>query len=110
MSRYNRNVVTMEDSMYKHTLKKRGRDFIDHYGTVVMRELTDEEKNELDIITYIWGLGDRYYKLANTFYDDPTLWWIIAWYNKAPTESHLSEGDEIYIPTPIDRVLLYYGG
>ena len=36
---------------------------------------------------------------------DPTLWWIIAWYNLKPTESHFKIGDLVYIPLPLDRVL-----
>ena len=40
----------------------------------------------------MWKLGDRFYKLADQYYGDPTLWWIIAWYNRMPTESHAEGG------------------
>ena len=50
---------------------------------------------------------DKYYKLANQFYGRPGLWWIIALYNKKPTEGHLRRGDIVEIPTPIELVLYY---
>jgi hypothetical protein len=40
----------------------------------------------------------------------PTYWWVIAQYNKKPTESQLSPGDIVYIPIPLEKILGYYGG
>ena len=52
---------------------------------------------------------DRLDHLAERFLGNATYWWVIAWYNEAPTESHLQIGDLIYIPLPLERVLKHYG-
>ena len=57
----------------------------------------------------VWSEGDRYYKLAQHFYGDSAHWWIIAWFNKKPTEGHINFGDLIYVPLPLERVISYYG-
>ncbi len=44
-------------------------------------------------------------KLSTKFYGDPKYWWIIAWYNKKPSESLLNIGDKVLIPFPLDRIL-----
>ena len=62
-----------------------------------------------DTTTHIWKLGDRYHKLASEYYADSELWWVIASYNKKPTEFHLKAGDIVYIPMPLETVLYYMG-
>ena len=56
---------------------------------------------------HIWKEGDRFFKLAHQYYGDSTMWWVIAWFNRTPTEAHVSLGDTIYIPRPLDLVLDY---
>ena len=57
-----------------------------------------------DYEIHVWGVGDRYYKLASRYYGDPTYWWVIAWFNKKPTESHIEVGDFIRVPLPLNQV------
>ena len=47
--------------------------------------------------------------LAYNYYGDRKLWWVIAQYNKKPTEQHLSDGDPVKIPFPLAIVLKYIG-
>ena len=54
-------------------------------------------------------MGDRYHKLAEAYYGDATYWWVIAWFNKKPTESHISPGDVIRIPTSLGSILSAMG-
>ena len=58
--------------------------------------------------SHTWKLGDRYYKLAYEHYGDPEVWWVIAMYNKKPTEAFVNVGDRIYIPKPIDIVIQHF--
>ncbi len=104
----NRLVFTHANPLYKDLLLARRLKKINHYNTPVFRPLTDEEIISLDLVTHVWKVGDRYYKLASDYYDDPTLWWVIAWFNHAPTESHLRLGDVIHIPLPLYTILNYY--
>lgn len=49
--------------------------------------------------------GDRLDSLANSFYSDPTLWWIIANANNLGKGSlMIPPGIQLRIPNPIDDI------
>ena len=108
--RITRGVVRNKEEIYKETFRKRGVNHIDHYPTAQMYHPVAKDLANIESIKHIWKVGDRYSKLAYEFYGDPRLWWVIAWYNQLPTESHVSLGDIIYIPTPFDKILALIGG
>ena len=110
MSRYsNKNTVINNDEFYKSFFRKRRVKSIRHYPTPVLKHVTQAQISSLNSIGHIWTTGDRYYKLAHDHYGDSRLWWILAWFNKKPTESDVNYGDVIYIPHPLDRILMYLG-
>ena len=108
--RITRGVVRNKEEIYKETLRKRGVNHIDHYPTAQLYHPVAEDLVNVESIKHIWKVGDRYSKLAYEFYGDPRLWWVIAWYNQLPTEAHVSYGNVIYIPTPIDEILAVLRG
>jgi hypothetical protein len=57
-----------------------------------------------------WDVKSRLFNLASEHYGDPSMWWVIAWYNQKPTEAHFNVGDVVYIPTPLSSVLQYFKG
>ena len=59
----------------------------------------DKTKQDFPYSEYQWNYGDKLYKLAERFYGDPKLWWIIAHVNMKPTDSHYEVGDTIIIPS-----------
>ena len=77
------------------------------YESPNFRYPTVSEMKELTIQKHVWKAGDKYYKLAHEHYGESSLWWVIAWFNKAPTESHVKIGSVVSIPKPIQRVLKY---
>ena len=110
MSRYrNRELVFNDDKLYQKHLKKRNRDFINHFETPTFFYPDFSEQMELEIFQQVWSHGDRFYKLAHEHYGDASLWWVIAWFNQTPTEAHLEIGDVIDIPSPLESILQYYG-
>lgn len=64
-------------------------------------------ENDVYVIT---DLGDRYDLLAQTYFGDSTLWWIIPVCNPSlPLDSiFIPEGTQLRIPTNIDLVLSNY--
>ncbi len=68
-----------------------------------------QDTKKFETISHIWGVGDRYFKLANRYYGDPELWWVIAFFNQKPTEFDIKAGDIIFIPTPLETVLFHIG-
>ena len=78
---------------------------ITHYNTPNMSYPDRAQLRNMTLKTHIWKHGDRYYKLAHKYYGDKTLWWLVAWFNKAPTEGHLRTGQAIKIPLPLSAAL-----
>lgn len=98
-SRYsNRQIVTNRSERYRNVLKNRGLSQITQYATPKYITLDEDLREFVETEIAIWQIGDKFFKLANEHYGDPTLWWIIASFNLAPTEAHLDIGDTIYIP------------
>tara|TARA_R110000824_G_scaffold183900_1_gene364959 strand:+ start:14470 stop:14811 length:342 start_codon:yes stop_codon:yes gene_type:complete len=113
MSRYNkRKLATNKVDKYKDSeiFENRGVKSIRQYKTPQMNSFTREQYNSVDYTRHYWVNGDRFWKLANKYYSDPTLWWVIARWNFTPTESHLEEGQEIRIPKDLRKVLEIING
>jgi len=92
------------DSKYKDILAKRGISFVEQYRTGRLRYPTSEQMRGMRIDRYIWKVGDKYWKLAQQKYGDPELWWILAWFNKKPTEAHMNNGDLLFVPYPLEKI------
>lgn len=105
MSRIDRRAVKNESELYEEVFRKRGVKYIRHYPTANMREMTPDLTSQVEQVSHVWSVGDRFYKLAHKYYGDASLWWIIARFNSKPTESHLSIGDLIMIPVPLTDAL-----
>ena len=106
----NQTIFTNVNDAYKRYLKKtRGIEFIQQFNTPTFRHPEAEDLKNFNTIPHIWKTGDRFFKLADEYYSDATMWWVIALYNQAPTEFHLNLGDVVYVPTPLDTVLFYIG-
>ena len=103
----NRFVFLNSDELYEDILRRKRITSLKQYQTRLFTNL--RSKPGIETSTHIWKTGDRFFKLADEFYSDPTMWWVIALYNQAPTEFHLKLGDVIYVPTPLETVLFYIG-
>ena len=101
-------IVFTRDKIYQDILKDRNVPFIEHYRTYPMFYPTPRQMAELQIDRRLWTTGDKYWKLAEEAYGDPEFWWVIAWFNKKPTESHMRTGDMVLIPRPLETILDFY--
>ena len=109
MSRYRtRRLLKNNDESYATQVGNRKVNFIRHYSTPVLTYPTTAQLIELTIVNRIWKTGDKFYKLANTFYADPEYWWIIPWFNKKPLETDYAIGSIISIPLPLEKILTFY--
>ena len=74
-----------------------------------MHNPTVAQRASLRTTAHMWKYGDRFYTLANKYYGDVDYWWVIAWYNGAPTEANVQTGDVIFIPLDIEAALTVLG-
>jgi len=105
----NRTIKRNSEEIYEELLESRGVKQIDHYSTPTFEPLTLANRYSVRNVHHTWSTGDRYWKLAERYYGNSDLWWLVAWYNQKPTDAHVRNGDSIMIPLPLDRVLsLFY--
>ena len=95
MSRHNnRRKIINSEEQYKDLFDKRGVERITQFAT--MNKIVYEQ-NVYDSILY--------WKLASAFYGKPDHWWVIASFNKKPTEANNKIGDLIKIPVELSEAL-----
>ena len=106
MSRYTkRNRIFNDLPRYDSINKNRDANVMDMYATPEMRPLTDEQISSIEARSHLWKVGDKFFKLAHEHYADSSLWWVIAWYNGYPTETHIKTGTTLWIPLNIEIAL-----
>ena len=112
ISRYNETkTIHNNDLGYAEVFAERynKRTSLPQYETINLEYPTAEDLSRFAFKNEIWKRGDRLHKYAEKYYGDPTYWWVIAWFNKKPTEAHIKTGELIKIPTPVEEILNYYG-
>lgn len=110
LSRYdNRPLLTNRSKNFQDHFDKRNVNFIRHFSTMNINPDAFEKMGGLILEYHIWQLGDRFHKIAEQHYGDGRLWFIIALFNTAPTDAHISIGQTILIPKPIQKVLQIFG-
>lgn len=108
MSRYNtRNKALNENELYRKKFESRDVKSILQYKTPILKFPTVGEEFTINVRSHIWRSTDRLYRLANKFYGDFRLWWVIAQYNKISSEANIELGSVIMIPYPLATVLQY---
>ena len=106
MARYkNTRVFSNNLEYYDYLRKNRSLRVVNHYATPILKNPSIEERSRIVSNSHIWSLGDRYYKLADQYYQDSSFWWVIAWYNSIPIEADIQTGQMIEIPINLSTVL-----
>ena len=102
MSRYNkRRPAINKNEQYENIFNKKGVKNIEQYRTLSKDVYEEEVYDSIEYINHTWKHGDMYWRLSSRYYGDPQYWWVIASFNKRPTE-HLNKlGDILKIPTSL---------
>lgn len=109
-SRYSNRKMFMNDSKHYKDKFFTNRDVeqLMQYSTARFNYPSVEQMQTFKSTPLIWQSDSRLYKVAAEYYGYPNLWWVIAWYNKKPTEAHFTVGDSFYVPMPLELVLDYF--
>tara|TARA_X000001388_G_C2219937_1_gene118840 strand:- start:570 stop:899 length:330 start_codon:yes stop_codon:yes gene_type:complete len=106
MSRYREEIPAINnDKQYEDLFEERGVRLIEQYRTPQFKIVSEETLKSIDVYKHIWIQGDSFWSLASRYYQAPEYWWIIASYNRKPTESHIKIGDQILIPADLYSAL-----
>lgn len=110
VSRYRNNTVTTTSGEeYADVLTSRGVNSITHYSFEAFKNLKIRDLLGIQVETHTWESSDRFFKLSDKYYGDPTYWWIIASFNKTPLETDVKLGQNILIPFPLESILSALG-
>lgn len=105
-TRYNNKTIFRNESeTYENVREKRGVSYIRQYGTPQMVVPTVGQIMGFTNVNHMWRVGDRFWKLSIQHYGSAEYWWIIALFNKTPTEAHVRNGRILTIPLPLEQVL-----
>ena len=100
MNRYSRRTKAINDVYQDDELfENRGVQSIEQHITPKFKNPTQEELNRIDFEFHYWTTGERFFKLAQRYYNDHRYWYIIARFNNKPSEAQVEEGEQIKIPT-----------
>jgi len=102
-----RRVVVNNVDLYEEMLEERDLRYFRHYVTPNFKYPTAEQMREIHTLRHVWKKGDRYFKLAHKHYGDSRMWWVLAWFNKKPTDAHVNNGDVILVPKPLTTLIKY---
>ncbi len=103
-----RSVFRNKDPLYEKFLARREVAYVRQFATGMLQYPTFEEIKDLTRIQHVWSAGDHYYKLAIKYYGSASYWWVIALFNKKPTEADLRVGDLLHVPLPLEAILRAY--
>jgi len=108
VSRYDsREVFINVEDEYEKLREKRNTVFLKQFATANLKHPTVAQITNLNIVNHVWVEGNRFWKLAAQYYNRPDMWWVIAWFNRMPTEAQVKIGDIVAIPLPIEKILDY---
>mgnify|MGYP003655716240 CR=1 FL=1 len=108
-SRYSNTPTFLNNNpLYELPLEDRGLKSLTQYVSATYKALTAAQEASIAVETLIWEMGDRLDKFSSRAYGDPSYWWVIARYNKKPTDAHFQRGESILIPRPLSLILGYY--
>jgi nucleoid-associated protein YgaU len=110
ISRYsNRRVLRNNHEIYQSYFDERGIKQFIQYNSPNLSFPTKEQIATFTTKTHLVNNSDRLSTLAFDYYEDATLWWVIAWFNKKPGDFAIRPGDVLYIPFPLEHILATFG-
>ena len=81
MPRYANKKIFLNDAEYYDFLRKNRSNTkgVRQYDTQILKNPTIADRSALKTVTHVWKYGDRYYKLADQYYNDVDYWWIFQY-------------------------------
>ena len=105
-----RSFILNNDHEYKKKFfNDRGVEEIVQYDTAEFGYPDVDDMQDIETVIVRWNATSKLYNLADRYYGSPSYWWVIALFNKKPTEAEFKVGDTVYIPTSLDTILPFYG-
>jgi hypothetical protein len=104
--RYNkRSVLNDTRPINRKRIVERNSNSVTYYSADSLKHPTQEDYNRVGSRPVIWDHTTRLTKLSNQYFGSFEYWWVIAWWNKKPTDAHFNIGDVVYIPNNLTLAL-----
>lgn len=112
ISRYSKTQeVQNSDVDYKKVFESRYglSDFIIQKRRFGLKYPTYEQISSILFTYEMWQIGSRLHKLSEKYYNTPSFWWLIGFYNKKPIDANYSVGDIVKIPVSLEEAFYLLG-
>jgi hypothetical protein len=107
--RYNNytNPIMVPNKLRPEIFHRRDLTEVRQYARLEFNSPDAEDQETMAIETHerIMAVGERMSKWAYEFYGSVEYWWVIAWYNKKPTDSHIQLGEVVSIPKDLEYAI-----
>ena len=103
MPKINNKILINNSEIYDDYFKERGVKSIEHNSFGNLNLDFNQEFYSYNI--HVWRKGDTMIRLANKYYNDYSLWYLIGFFNKKPIDSLYNLGETVKIPTNIEDVI-----
>lgn len=108
IQRYRSESAPDELEHYEDYFVQREMDNFNFYPDAYLPKVTKKLISSVPFKVHTWKMGDKYYKIAHETYGRSSYGWIIGWFNRSPTESHLTIGDQIFVPTDLNILFSFF--
>lgn len=111
-SRYQKTKqVSNSDVDYKKVFSSRFglSDFILQRRRSSLKYPEFEKISSLIFAYEVWEVGSRLHKISEKYYNDPSFWWVIGFYNKKPTDANWAVGDIVKVPVSLEEACYALG-
>jgi nucleoid-associated protein YgaU len=99
-------LYTNKDEVYRDFFNRTGQDSVRQFGLITYGDPSLESfLSKIQITQHIYEVGDNLSKIAYKHYGQARYWWVLAWFNSKPTDSHCEIGDTILVPTPLSEAI-----
>ena len=110
MSRFiSREKAVNKKEQYDKLFKKRGVRRVVQYRSPTATYVSDEDLLRVECYEVVWAATLTLELLAQQYYGNFAQWWVIAAFNRKPTESHFKVGDIVRIPRNLSLALQVLG-
>lgn len=104
--RYNkRSILSNTRPIDRKRVTRRNTNSLTYFSADSLKHPTQEDYNRIGSKPVIWNETTRLSSLAQQYLGNFEYWWVIAWWNKKPTDAHFKAGDVVYIPNNLTMAL-----
>lgn len=104
-SRYRRVEPKEGQFLFKLNPQTKRKKILDFYPSLNFDHVSDEALGDMKMVEFPFKATDTLMGLAQTYYEDPGYWWVIALINGVGCEQEIAVGQSLIVLTPLTALM-----